>query len=133
VTQVSPALDAGGTTVEVWVQADNPEGLLKPGTSLRVETIARTVPNALVIPQVAVLTSSSGATSVITVDPQNKPHKEAVMLGIRDGQNVQVTDGIKTGERVVTVGAYELGKLDPDVLEKTSVRIAPPKEEDDDK
>ena len=89
VTQVSPALDAIGTTVEVWVQVSNKDGRLKPGSSQRVEIIARTVPSAMVIPEAAVLTGSSGSTSVMVIDPENKPHKEEVTLGIRDSGKVQ--------------------------------------------
>jgi hypothetical protein len=42
-----------------------------------------------------------------------------------------VTNGLQNGQRVVTIGAFELGKLDDDVLAKTSVRIQPPKEEEE--
>jgi HlyD family secretion protein len=132
VTVISPALDPGGTTVEVWIQAANTGERLKPGTSLRVEAIARTVPSALVIPQAAVLTSPSGNTSVIVVDSENKPHKKSVTLGIREGDNVQVTDGVESGDRVVTAGAFELSKLDEDVLAATKVEVQPPKEEEED-
>jgi len=131
VTQISPALDPSNTTLEVWAQADNPGDHLKPGTSVRVELIAKTVPNALVIPQAALLTSGSGATSVIVVDPENKPHKKAVTTGIRDAGAVQITEGLDSGQRVVTTGSFELGKLEPDVLEKTKVQIQPPKEEEE--
>jgi HlyD family secretion protein len=132
VTQISPALDAANTTVEVWVQALNPGDRIKPGTSIRVELIAKTVSGALVIPQAAVLTSGSGATSVIVIDPENKPHKKSVTTGIRDQGTVQITDGLETGQRVATTGAFELGKLEADVLAKTKVQIAPPKEEEED-
>ena len=131
VTVISPALDPASTTVEVWVQAANPGERMKPGSSMRVEMIAQTVPSALVIPYAAVLTSPSGSTSVIVVDSDNKPRKKSVTLGIRDGEKVQVTEGLASGERVVTLGAFELAKLDPDVLAKTRVQIQPPKEEDD--
>jgi multidrug efflux pump subunit AcrA (membrane-fusion protein) len=131
VTVISPALDPASTTVEVWVQAANPTGRLKPGTSLHVEMIAQTVANALSIPQTAVLTSPSGNTSVIVVDAENKPHKKSVTLGIRDAGNVEVKEGLQSGERVVTVGAFELAKLEDDVLEKTKVEIQPPKEEEE--
>jgi RND family efflux transporter MFP subunit len=132
ITVISPALDPASTTVEVWVQAANPGDRLKPGTSLRVEMIARTVPDALSVPVMAVLTSPSGNTSVMVVDSENKPHKKEVTLGIRDGDRAQVTEGLKSGERVVTTGAFGLGKLEDDVLEKTKVQIQPPKEEDED-
>ena len=89
------------------------------------------MPNALVIPQAALLTSSSDATSVIVVDAENKPHKKAVTTGIRDAGTVQITEGLDSGQRVVTTGAFELGKLESDVLEKTKVQIQPPKEEEE--
>jgi HlyD family secretion protein len=131
VTQISPALDTASTTVEVWVQADNPDGRLRPGTSLRVEMVARAVSNALVIPQAAVLTSASGATYAIVVDDQNTPHLRKIAVGIRDAGKAQVTDGITSGQRVATTGAFELFKLDPEVLTKTKVQIAPAKEEEE--
>jgi len=131
VTQISPALDPTSTTVEVWVQAANPNGLLKPGASIRFQAIAKSVPGAMVIPYSAVLTGSTGNTSVIVIDTDNKPHKRGVTLGIRDGDKVQITDGLNSGERVVTTGAFELAKLDEDVFDKVKVKIAPPKEEPD--
>ena len=126
VTMVSPALDPGSTTVEIWVQAGNPYERIRPGGSVRLTIIAETVPKAVVIPAVAVLTAPDGGTSVMVVDGQNKPHQKSVKLGIRDGDDAQVTEGLQEGERVVTVGAYDLSKEDPDVLEKTKVRIEVP-------
>ncbi len=131
VTLVNAALDAASSTVEVWVEAENPDGKLRPGASVRVQVIAKTVPNALVIPQTAVLTSASGATFAIVVDNDNKPHLRKIAAGIRDKGMVQVTDGLQSGQRVATTGAYELFKLDPEVLAKTKVQIAPAKEEEE--
>jgi len=131
VTQISPALDAANTTVEVWVQADNADGSLRPGTSLRVEMIAKTLPNALVVPQTAVLTSPSGATFAIVIDKDDKPHRRKISVGIRDSGKVQVTDGLESGQRVATTGAFELFKLEPEVLSKVKVQIAPAKEEEE--
>ena len=132
VTQISPALDAGGTTVEVWVQADNAEGKLRAGSSIRAEMIAKTVTDTLVIPRAALLTSSTGGTFTILVDNDNKPHLRKVTTGVRDGGNVQVTDGLESGQRVATTGAFELFKIEPEVRDKTTVKIAPPREEEED-
>ena len=131
VTQISPALDATNTTVEVWVQADNPDGALRPGSSIKVEMIAKTVPDALVIPQKAVVTSPSGQTYAMVIDSDNKPHLRKIQVGIRDAGMVQVNDGLTSGQRVATTGAYELFKLDTEVLQKTKVKIAPAKEEEE--
>jgi HlyD family secretion protein len=131
VTQISPALDASNTTVEVWVEADNADGALRPGSTLRVEMIARTVPDALVVPQAAILTSPSGATFAIVIDKDDKPHRRKVAVGIRDTGKVQITDGLDSGQRVATTGAFELFKLEPEVLSKVKVQIAPAKEDEE--
>jgi multidrug efflux pump subunit AcrA (membrane-fusion protein) len=131
VTVVSPALDAANSTVEIWVEAENTDGTLRPGTSLKVEMIARTVPDALVIPQAAVLTSPSGGTFAMVIDKDSKPHLRKIQVGIRDAGMAQINDGLESGQRVATKGAFELFKLDTEVLQKTTVKIAPAKEEEE--
>ena len=84
----------------------------RPGTSVRVTIVAETVPHAIVVPAAALLTDPDGVTSVIVLDSDNKPHKQKVKVGIRNGDDVQITDGLKGGERVVTVGAFELDSED---------------------
>jgi multidrug efflux pump subunit AcrA (membrane-fusion protein) len=125
VTLVSPALDPGSTTVEVWVQAANPGGRLKPGVSARVTMIGQTVPHAIVAPAAALLTDTDGVTSMIVLDTDNKPHKKKVKVGIRDAGDVQITDGLQGGERVVTVGAFELDKMDD--MTKAIIQVQAPK------
>jgi HlyD family secretion protein len=134
VTLVSPALDPNSTTVEVWVEAPNPGMKLRPGATVQASMVAKTVPDAIVIPAQSLLTSSDGITSVITLDTNNAPHKQKVTTGIRDANEVQVTKGLNGGERVVTVGAFELGNEDEDVLPKTKIQVQAPKmpEEDED-
>jgi membrane fusion protein (multidrug efflux system) len=131
VTVISPAVDPSNTTVEVWVQAPNTGNRLKAGTSIKLDIVTQSLPNALVIPEAAVLTSPSGNKSVMVIDSENKPHKKPVSLGIRDNGNVQIREGLESGERVVTIGAYELAKLEEEVLAKTKVQIQPPKEDED--
>lgn len=134
VTLVSPAVDANSTTVEVWVQAPNPKESLRPGTSVRVAMVAQTVAQAVVIPQAALLTSPDGVNSVIVLDSDNAPSKKKVKVGIRDSESktVQVTDGLQGGERVVTIGAFELANEDDPVLAKTKIQVQAPKMPDED-
>jgi multidrug efflux pump subunit AcrA (membrane-fusion protein) len=126
VTLVSPALDPNSTTVEVWVQAANPGELLRPGASVRVSIVARKVPHAVVIPSAALLPNPDGSSSVILLDSANTPHKQNVKAGIRNGADVQITEGLKPGDRVVTTGAFELANEDPDVLQKTRIQVQAP-------
>jgi RND family efflux transporter MFP subunit len=135
VTLVSPAVDPNSTTVEVWVQAPNPKGSLRPGTSVRIAMVAETVKEAVVIPQAALLTTPDGVNTVIVLDSDNVPSKKHVKVGIKDSEarTVQVTDGLQGGERVVTVGAFELANEDDPVLAKTKIQVQAPKmpEEED--
>ncbi|OLB20128.1 MAG: efflux transporter periplasmic adaptor subunit [Acidobacteriales bacterium 13_2_20CM_55_8] len=108
VTVVSPALDPNSTTVEIWVQAKNPEQRLKPGTSVQVSMVAQTVPDALVIPAAALLTGQDGTTSVMVVGTDNRAHQRPVSVGIRQGDQVQITEGLQPGDRVIASGAYGL-------------------------
>jgi HlyD family secretion protein len=108
VTVVSPALDPNSTTVEVWVQAKNSEKRLKPGTSVQLSMVAKTIPDALVIPAASLLTAQDGSTTVMLVGVDGRAHQQAVKAGIRQGDQVQVLEGVKAGDRVVGAGAYGL-------------------------
>jgi HlyD family secretion protein len=132
VTLVSPALDPNSTTVEIWVQAPNPKAALKPGGTATITAVTQTVPHAIVIPTAALLTDSEGNTSVVTLDTDNKPHKQKVTVGIRNSDDVQVLKGLMSGERVVTVGAFALNSEDDDVFAKTTIQVQAPKVPDDD-
>ena len=116
VTIVSPALDPSSTTVEVWFEAKNPKHELKPGTSVQVSITAQTVKDALVVPVNSVLTAPDGSTTVMLAGTDGLAHQQAVKLGIRNGDDVQVVEGVKEGDKVVSSGAYGL----PD---KTKIKV----------
>ena len=71
---------------------------------------------------------------MIVLDTDNKPSKKKVKIGIKDDEakTVQITDGLSGGERVVTVGAFELANEDDPVLAKTKIQVQAPKMPDDD-
>lgn len=116
VTVVSPALDPNSTTVEVWFEAKNPKHALKPGTSVQLSLTAQTVKDALVVPANAVITTPEGATAVMIAGSDGRAHQKAVKLGIRNGDDVQILDGLAESDKVVASGAYGL----PD---KTKIKI----------
>jgi multidrug efflux pump subunit AcrA (membrane-fusion protein) len=117
VTVVSPALDPNSTTVEVWFEAKNPRHELKPGTSVHLSLTAQTVKDALVVPASSVLTAPDGTTTVMIAGSDGLAHQKAVKLGIRNGDDVQIIEGVNQGDKVVSNGAYGL----PD---KTKIKIA---------
>lgn len=108
VTVVSPALDPNSTTVEIWVQAKNPDRELKAGSSAHVTFNAGSVPNAVVVPATAVQSGPDGGAFVMLAGADNKAHQTNVKLGIKEQDDVQITEGVKPGDKVITAGAYGL-------------------------
>ena len=94
VSLISPALDPGSTTVEVWLQVDNKKGELKVGTPVKSPSRARTVAKAWKIPAAAMLTAQDGSKSVMVVGADGAAHSKPVTLGIADGEDVQMLSGL---------------------------------------
>ena len=108
VTLISPALDPGSTTVEVWLKAGNKSGVLKVGTPVKVSITGRTVAEALKVPASAALTAQDGSKFVMLVGSDGAAHRKPVTLGIADGDDVQVMSGLAPADLVITGGAYGL-------------------------
>jgi len=116
VTVVSPALDPNSTTVEVWLEAKNSKQALKPGTSVQLSLTAQTVKDALVVPASSVITTPEGATAVMLAGADGRAHQKVVKVGIRNGDDAQIVDGVTASDKVIATGAYGL----PD---KTKIKI----------
>jgi multidrug efflux pump subunit AcrA (membrane-fusion protein) len=123
VSLISPALDPGSTTVEVWLQIDNKAGKLKVGTPVKVSITGRTVAQAWKVPASAILTAQDGTKSVMVVGDDGAAHRKPVTLGIEDSEDVQVTNGLAANDLVITGGAYGLD-------EGTKVKVGPAADED---
>jgi HlyD family secretion protein len=119
VAVVSPATDAATTTVQVWIEIDNPGGKLKPGTSVHALIITEAIKAATVIPVAAVLPGEEGGNAVLVITADHVAHRRAVTLGVREGDRVQVLNGCRPGEEVVTVGGLGLD-------DKAKVKVVTP-------
>lgn len=109
VSLISPALDPGSTTVEVWLRLENPKGLFKAGTPVHTTITGRTVAHALLVPAVAIQTAQDNSSkSVMVIGPDGLAHKRAVTLGIQTLDKAQVLDGVSASDMVITTGAYAL-------------------------
>jgi RND family efflux transporter MFP subunit len=108
VTVISPALDPNSTTVEVWIQAKNPKEVLRPGSSVQVSMLVRTIPDALVVPAPSLLTAQDGTTSVMLIGSDGRAHARKVRVGVKQGDQIQIVEGLQAGDKVVSEGAYGL-------------------------
>jgi multidrug efflux pump subunit AcrA (membrane-fusion protein) len=108
VSLISPALDPGSTTVEVWVKLKNPDGQLKAGTPVHVAIVGHTVPNALQVPASALITGDDGTLGVMIVGSDSTAHLKPVTVGIRLPDTVQILSGIGPSDVVIDSGGYGL-------------------------
>jgi multidrug efflux pump subunit AcrA (membrane-fusion protein) len=124
ISLISPALDPGSTTVEIWIKADNKSGALKVGTPVKAVITGRTIAQAWKIPAASVLTAQDGSKSVMVIGSDNAAHRKPVTLGIADGEDVQVLAGLSASDTVITTGAYGLD-------EGTKVKVGKAGDDDD--
>ncbi len=126
---VSPATDPTTTTIQIWVQSDNPGERLKPGGSARVAIIAETIQDTIVVPASALLNFDEGGQKVMVVTGGSVARERKVKVGVRQGDRVQIEAGVQEGDQVVTSGGLGLD-------DKAKVKVEAPKgkeeEEDED-
>ena len=116
VSLVSPAVDAGSTTIEVWFEVAKPNPSLRPGMTVQVTAIAKTSKDALVIPSSAVFKNADGSEYVLLAGKDDRAHQQPVKSGIHNAESVQIIEGLKEGDSVITSGGYG-------VPDKTQIKI----------
>lgn len=119
VSLVSPALDPGSTTIEVWAEARKPNPALKPGMTVQVSMTAKTAKDAIVVPTGALFKNSEGAYYVLLAGADKKAHQKPVQVGIRTPDQAQVVSGINPGDPVITAGGYAVPDGTQIQIEKT--------------
>ncbi len=89
----------------------NTDGRILPGMFARVQLVKRVFQGAVAIPLYAVITQND--EQFVYVDNQGRAEKRKVHLGVLSGWEVQVTSGLKPGDRVVVVGHRFLDQGQP--------------------
>ncbi|WP_338870892.1 efflux RND transporter periplasmic adaptor subunit [Myxococcus stipitatus] len=104
---VGSVVDPLTRTVPVLFELPNPEGLLKPGMFAKVTLFTGETVHDVAIPESAIV-DDNGRPTVFVVDGGESFFKRVLRPGVRSGGWVQVLEGVKEGERVVSRGAHEL-------------------------
>jgi RND family efflux transporter MFP subunit len=106
VVRVAPTLDPGTRTLDVEVQIDNAEGNLRPGMFGRGAIVLDVHRGAKVLPASAIqITDGKPYAFVLEGD---KVRRRKLTLGVDEGTWLEVLDGVKDGEEVVTAGIETL-------------------------
>jgi membrane fusion protein, multidrug efflux system len=91
---------------------DNPDGALRPGQFVRVRVQGAIRPNAILVPQVAVLQGARGFF-VWIVDKDGKAQTRPVEVGDWQGDNWFIFKGLSAGDRVITDGLVRIAAGSP--------------------
>jgi Cu(I)/Ag(I) efflux system membrane fusion protein len=104
-----PNFDAVSATSSMRMDFVGAERIAEAGAPVEVRVVTASVPDALVIPASA-LFQDPGADQyhVFVVGNDGRAHRTVVKLGLRDRERVQVTEGVKVGDPVITSGGYAL-------------------------
>jgi membrane fusion protein (multidrug efflux system) len=101
----------------------NPDGALRPGQFVRVTLSGATRPQAVLVPQRAVLEGPQGKF-VYVVDDKSTAQPRPVELGEWAGSDWIVTAGLKAGDRVIIDGVMKIGPGAP--VQAAAVNGGPP-------
>ncbi len=102
-TTVNRAVDTKTGTIDVRANFPNPEAFLRPGQFGRIRVITQVQPDAVLIPQRAVL-QIQGSTNALIVPNDGIVVQRSITLGPISGDSYVVSSGLKAGERVVVDG-----------------------------
>lgn len=98
ITRINPSVDQQTRAFEVEALIDNKENLLKPGFFVKATIPSNYVVDALFVPQDALL-YVYGVYKVFVIDGNTVRERE-VKLGERSGDEVEIVEGLKQGERI---------------------------------
>lgn len=106
VTRTAWALDATTRTLRTEIDLDNPDELLRPGLYAYATIIVENHPNALTVPASAVF-KDGGKTFCVSVVGGRAKRRE-VRVGLTEGKQTEVLEGLNEGEPVVEANAGSL-------------------------
>jgi len=102
ISRISPTVDPQTGTFRARVEVPDPTRTLKPGMFARVNIVYERRQDALQLPRTAIL-DADGQQSVFVVTG-GKAEQRTIRTGLSNGGWIEVLDGLKGSEQVVTVG-----------------------------
>jgi len=105
VGNIAALVDPNTRSVAVRVVVDNPGETLKKQMYVRVQIHARQNSTGLLVPASAILRDDENLPFVYVVQPDGSFARRRVTLGYREGNQYDIVEGLRAGERVVVDGA----------------------------
>ncbi len=106
VEAVEPRINPNTRTFTMKASTANPGGKILPGAFTNVKVSLENFDNALLIPTEAVVPELNKKTAYVV--RKGKAEKVTIVTGIRQESTVQVTQGLTTGDTVITSGVLQI-------------------------
>ncbi|MGQ9802086.1 MAG: efflux RND transporter periplasmic adaptor subunit [Candidatus Saccharicenans sp.] len=111
VAAISPLVSPTERTCSVFIHLENSAGQIKPGMHAAVEIVSDIFPGRLLVPQAAVLVR--GSRPLVFVVENGLAKWRYIQTGEENEQDVEVLDGVREGEQVITEGHLTLAHDSP--------------------
>ncbi|WP_207435813.1 efflux RND transporter periplasmic adaptor subunit [Sabulibacter ruber] len=108
---IEPNIEATTRTLQLRARADNPNGVLLPGSFANIELPLTVIPDALLIPTQAVVPVQNGKKVFIARD--GKAKEVMIETSTRTEKDLLVTAGLNPGDTVLTTGVMSLKEGSP--------------------
>lgn len=105
---IDPQIDPVTRTALVKASVPNNDGKLRVGMFANLDLIVNVREDAVVIPETALMPKDEDV-SVFVIDSESKAQPRNVEVGIRMAGLVEITSGLKPGEKVITEGFQKIG------------------------
>ena len=103
---VDPLLDASGRAISLRARLENPDLKLRPGMFVRVRLAFGGERQGLAVPEEALV--PAGNDNFVFRVAEGKAQRVMVKVGQRRGATVEITEGLKAGDEVVSAGQLKL-------------------------
>jgi len=100
-------VDEHSRTVPAIFEIDSADGTLRAGMRLQTRVFVGQVVSAVAVPASAIVDDNGQQVVFVMLDGESFARR-VVRTGVRDGDWVAVESGISAGERVVSLGAYQV-------------------------
>ncbi len=108
ISVIDPYIDPATRSVQIQAVVPNTEGTLLPGMAAAVRVKVKNIPNALLVPEEAIIRQGTKRL-VYTVGPEQTVTPTEIRLGQFFMNRVQIEHGVSPGDSIVVAGHQKLG------------------------
>ena len=109
--RIATSAERSTRTFETEIQLDNPDGTFKPGMTIRASFVRESYPDAIAVPIFSIISVENQRFAAVAED--GLAQFREVKIGVLQGHEVQITEGLDAGDQLIVVGHRDLRPGDP--------------------